>query len=371
MAEDDQERTERATDKKREEARKKGQVARSQEVLSALVLFGGMMTLYFMGAYIVHQMASYMKPALVQSTSLHLNQANVYGLLIKHLSNLLYMLIPLWLVVIMLGVAGNIMQVGVSFSSEVLSPKFERLDPIKGLKNIFSVRTLMEAAKSLLKVGFLAYASWWLIKKQIAEFPALTHLSVWDILVYTGKFSFRLFLVLGVVMVAIAVIDYAIQKYNFEKSIRMTKKEIRDEMKESEGDPQVKARIRSLQREMAKKRMMQEVPKADVVITNPTHFAIAIKYDPLSMAAPQVVAKGTELIAQKIKEIAKEHKVPVVENKPLAQTLYKTVEIGQFIPPNLFQAVAEVLAYVYKLKKKIPGNLGRQRVIPSPRPATY
>lgn len=358
MAEDDLDRTERATEKKRDEARKKGQVARSPEVLSAFVLFGGMLTLYFMGSYLVQQMAVYMKPSLLEATQFHLNQDNVYGLVLKSLTHLLYLMIPLWLVVVLLGVGGNLMQVGVHFSGEVLTPKFDRLNPVKGLKNIFSTRTLMEAAKSLLKVGFLGYVAYIAVKSQIAEFPALTKLGAWELLTYTGNFSFRLFIYLGGVMVVIALIDYAIQKYNFEKSIRMTKKEIRDEMRESEGDPAVKARVRSLQREMAKKRMMQEVPKADVVITNPTHFAIAIKYDPLSMAAPQVIAKGTRLIAQRIKEIARENGVPLVENKPLAQTLYKTVDIGQFIPPNLFQAVAEVLAYVYRLKKKIPVNLG-------------
>lgn len=359
MAEDDLERTERATDKKREEARKKGQVVRSQEVLSALVLLGGMSALYFMSSYFLTQMALYMRPALLKATHMHLNQDNVYGLLLENLSNLLYLLFPLWVVVIFLGVGGNILQTGVHVSAEAMAPKFERINPASGLKNLFSIRIVLEAIKSILKVGFLAYVAYVVVRKEIVDFPALTSLGMTDLLVYTGRFSFKLFMSLGGVMVGIALIDFFIQKYNFEKSIRMTKKEIRDEMREMEGDPAVKARIRTLQREMARKRMMQEVPKADVVITNPTHFAIAIKYDPLSMAAPQVIAKGTRLIAQRIKEIARENGIPTVENKPLAQTLFKTVDVGQFIPPNLFQAVAEVLAYVYRLKKKIPTGVGR------------
>jgi len=225
------------------------------------------------------------------------------------------------------------------------------LDPFKGIARIFSSQSVMEAVKCIMKlviVGWVGYAA---IKGEMNEISLLGAMSFDEITSYIFLTTFKIFVRCALAMVIIVAIDYGFQKWQFEKKLKMSKKEVKDELKESEGDPMIKSRIRSIQMQMARNRMMQDVPNADVVITNPTHFAVALKYDGASMGAPRVLAKGKGEIAKKIKALAVEHSILIYENKELARALYKMVEINQEVPPMLYQAVAEVLAYVYKQRR--------------------
>ncbi len=248
-------------------------------------------------------------------------------------------------------ILGNVLQVGFMFSTESIQPKIDKISPSKGFQRLFSVRSIAEMIKGILKICIIAGVAYLVIRKEIVNLIPLADQSIWGMLTYLGRVCFHILLATTVVLVFLAALDYAYQRWEFEKSIRMTKQEIKDEFKNTEGDPMIKARIRRIQREMARKRMMAEVPKATVVVTNPTHLAVAIRYEHATMNAPVVVAKGADIIAEKIREIAKENDIPIVENKPLAQVLYKIVKLNHAVPENLYKAVAEVLAFVYEQKK--------------------
>ncbi|MCK4788040.1 MAG: EscU/YscU/HrcU family type III secretion system export apparatus switch protein, partial [Desulfobacteraceae bacterium] len=247
----------------------------------------------------------------------------------------------------------NFLQVGVMFTLEPVIPKFSKISPLKGLGRLFSKQSFMELFKSVAKLAIVGVIAYWTVKGEMDRFLDLGGMGVAAIALYILKVILKIFLRVCVVMVFLAVLDYAFQKWQFEQQLKMTKHEVKEEFKRSEGDPLIKSRIRRIQLEMARRRMMQEVPKADVVVTNPVRLALAIRYDRAVMNAPEVVAKGSELVAERIKALAKKHDIPIVENKGLAQDLYRMVEIGSEIPSALFQAVAEVLAYVYRLKGKL------------------
>jgi len=257
---------------------------------------------------------------------------------------------PLFAVVFITAVLSNIMQVGLIFSLESMKPKLSKLNPIKGLGRLFSKQGFVELFKSLLKLAIVGGILYLTIKGEMKNILLLGDMEPNSIAAYILLIIFKIFIRVILAMIFLVVIDYAFQRWEHEKKMKMTKKEVKDEFKRTEGDPLVKSRIRSIQMQMARKRMMQAVPEADVVITNPTDLAVALKYDSSVMGAPRLLAKGAGKIARKIKELAEEHDIPIVENKELAQSLYSLVEIGQDIPPILYQAVAEVLAYVYKLK---------------------
>jgi flagellar biosynthetic protein FlhB len=230
-----------------------------------------------------------------------------------------------------------------------------KLNPITGMKKLASLKSLVELAKSILKitiVGGIAYA---VVASEMQLFPSLIQTTVVDIMLFIARVAFKIFFYVCLAMIVLAVLDFVYQRWQHEKSLRMTKQEVKDERKQSEGDPKVKARIRRIQIEMAQRRMMESIPQADVVITNPTHLALAIQFDAKQMIAPRVLAKGAGFIAERIKEIAREHHVPIVEDKALAQVMYKMVEIGDDIPVELYRAVAEILAYVYRLKGQYAG----------------
>jgi flagellar biosynthetic protein FlhB len=251
----------------------------------------------------------------------------------------------------LLGLLANYAQVGFLFTFEPIKPKWDKLDPMKGIKKILvSKRSAVELVKGLLKlavVGIVAYTS---LQGVVAESMLMTDSDVGGILGFMASSAFSVMLKTGLAFLVIAVLDYMFQRYEHQREMKMTKSEVKEESKQMEGDPLIKSRIRSIQRDMARRRMMQEVPKADVVITNPTHIAVALKYDMTTMPAPKVVAKGAEKIAEKMRTLAHEHHVPIVEDKPLAWALYKSVEVNATIPPELFQAVAQTLAYIYQLK---------------------
>ncbi len=346
------ERTEQATAKRRADARKKGQVARSRELPSILVMMTGLAVLFFGGLHILNQLSTLTTKLLKQMGTLVLAPDNLLALSYEIAPALLVILGPIFLGVTGMAILSNYAQVGSLFSTEAVRPDYSRLNPIKGLTRLFSRQAAMEFFKSIVKFVIIGWVAYVTIRNEGAQISALGDQEVNSIFQYVAAISSRLFFKTVLVMLGLAAVDYGFQRWSHEKSLRMTKREVQEEFKQTEGDPQVKSRIRSIQREMARRRMMAEVPKADVIITNPTHLAIALEYKYKEMAAPKVLAKGAGFVAEKIREVARSHQVPLVENKPLAQALYKTIDVGQSIPSSLYQAVADILAYVYRMKGK-------------------
>jgi flagellar biosynthetic protein FlhB len=352
MAEQDLEKSEQATPRRKQEAREKGQVARSREIPSVAVMAAGAGALYFFLPMISVELLRITREMFLGSQTLRLDQDNLYPFVVEVVTRLASWLLPLMGILALTGIAANVLQFGFLWSGEALSPKFSRINPLEGMKRILSLHTVAELIKSLLKIAVVGGVAYMLIQRELGHFPSLGDMAITQLLSYLLMLALKLFLWTGVALACMALLDFAFQKWEYEKSIRMTKEEVREELKRSEGDPITKARIRSLQREMARKRMMSSVPKADVVIANPVHLAVALSYVHGKMKAPTVVAKGAGFVAAKIKEVAKEHGITVVEDKPLARILYKTVDIGQEIPAKLYKVVAEVLAYVYRLRKQ-------------------
>lgn len=347
------EKTEKATPKKKQDSRKKGQVAKSQDINTAVNLIAVFAVLGILGPYIYKQIIGLMIDFFQHKMLEKITEENIQAMLIEVMKIMGLTLAPVFAVAVVAGVISNIMQVGFMFSTESIQFKLDKLDPIKGAKRIFSLRAIVELLKSILKISIVGFVAFYVLFKRMDEMMVLTQVSVSEAMVLLVDISFKVGLYAAVALFCIAILDYMYQKYDFEKNIRMSKQDIKDEYKNSEGDPLIKSKIKQKQRQMAMQRMMQEVPNADVVITNPTHFAIALKYDEKKADAPLVVAKGVDFVAQKIKYIAKENAVVMVENRPLARALYDQTEIGQAIPEEFFKAVAEILAFVYKTKGKI------------------
>ncbi|WP_313798665.1 flagellar biosynthesis protein FlhB [Cytobacillus sp.] len=347
------EKTEKATPKKRQDSRKKGQVAKSQDVNTAISLLAVFLFFLFAGSYMKDIVLYLMRHSFQEFMLTDLTEANVQSVFLSILKELVLLLGPIMFVALIAGVASNYMQVGFLFSTEVIQPKLEKLDPIKGFKRIFALRAIVELLKSMLKIGFVGLVTFMVLWGNIDEILILSQKSVGAALETIGNLTIKMGLFASVVLLFLSLLDYLYQKYDFEKNIRMSKQDIKDEYKNIEGDPLIKSKIKQRQREMAMRRMMQEVPNADVVITNPTHYAVALKYDETKSDAPYVVAKGVDFVAQKIKLIAKEKDIITVENRPLARALYSQADIGDAIPEEFFKAVAEILAYVYRTKKKI------------------
>ncbi|WP_433957754.1 flagellar biosynthesis protein FlhB [Cytobacillus horneckiae] len=347
------EKTEKATPKKKQDTRKKGQVAKSQDVNTALLLLAVFIFLFFASDYL-HGITIYiLEHSFQEYLSLAVTNENIYQIFMDVLKELLMLLGPIMAIAMVAGVAANYLQVGVLFTAKPIEPKLEKLDPIKGFKRIFSIRAIVEMLKSILKISFVGVVAFAVLWLRIDEILILSQKSVGTALVTITNLTIQMGLFAAIALLFLSILDYLYQKYDYEKNIRMSKQDIKDEHKNSEGDPLIKSKIKQRQREMAMRRMMQEVPKADVIITNPTHFAVCLKYDESVSDAPIVVAKGVDMVAQKIKLIAKEHDVMTVENRPLARALYDQADIGDSIPEEFFKAVAEILAYVYRIKNKI------------------
>lgn len=349
-----EEKTEKATPKKRQEARQKGQVAKSQDLPGAMILLFVFASFMMLGDYYKSRINGMFGGLFEHWLLMELTTANVMELFINITVQCLMMLLPIFAIVMLAGVVGNIMQFGFLLTGEGLKVQLKKLNPIEGFKRIFSMRSLIEFLKSILKVTIIGVMVYSAIMREWDEMLTLSSKPLEAIFAFTAGLTVSLGLQIGAVMAVLAFLDFMYQKYEHEKSLKMSKQDIKDEYKKSEGDPMIKGRIRERQRKMALQRMMQDVPKADVVITNPTHFAIALKYDASKMEAPTILAKGMDHVALRIKEIAKENDVITMENKPLARALYERAEIGDVIPADLFQAVAEVLAYVYKMKGRRP-----------------
>lgn len=347
------EKTERATPKKRQDTRKKGQTAKSQEVNTAIGLLAVFAFIFFYASFMGDKILDTFRHSFTEFMVMKLTVDQVQLVLIDVLKQMAIILAPILLIAFIAGLGSNLLQVGFLFTGEPLKPDLNKLNPIKGFKRIFSIRALVELVKSLLKIGFVGAITFAILWMRIDDVLILSQQTVGAALKTVGTLTAQMGIAASLALLFLALFDYLYQKYDFEKNIRMSKQDIKDEHKNTEGDPLIKSKIKQKQREMAMSRMMQEVPKADVIITNPTHYAIALKYDENQTDAPIVIAKGIDFIAQKIKFIANEHEIITVENRPLARALYDQVEIGEMIPDEFFKAVAEVLAYVYRIKNKI------------------
>lgn len=351
MPEGSQDKTEQATPRRLQEARRKGQVPKSADLNGAILLMvAGLYALLIKDSYITQTQAyffnyfnNFVKP---QQSEDYLVQ-----ILIDFTVNVFAVFAPLFIILMVMALAVNLAQIGFLFAPEVLKPKFDKMNPINGLKNMFSGRAMFELVKSLMKVTIVGLVIYKAVKSELANLMAIFHSPAQTVLNQVLTVALKVVLWGAAVYLGIALLDLMYQRYAFSKQMRMSKQEVKDEYKQTEGDPQIKGWLRRRQRQLLANLARKEVPQATVVVTNPTHYAVALKYEQ-PMDAPLVVAKGVDQMAKQIREIAKEHDVPVIEKKELARFLYANVEIGQAIPMEMYQAVAEILAMVYRLKNQ-------------------
>lgn len=350
------EKTEEATAKKLEKAREEGQVAKSNELVIGVSLLMLFLALKLFVGYVGRSFTEVFVESynyIGNFVNKGFNKRIALSALGKVLTKTLVISLPFYLSAVVSSVAVNVGQVKWKVTSKPLMPKLDRLSPIQGFKRMFSKDKLFELVKAIVKVGLIFYIVYSEIKDSLDLLITLYNYSLNESIIIVGDLVISLGIKVSAVLLVIGFIDLLYQKFKFKRDMRMTKQEVKDEYKQSEGDPQIKGKIRRKMQETSMKRMMQEIPNADVVITNPTHFAVAIKYDRDVSSAPVVVAKGADNLAQRIKDIARENDVEIVENKPLARMLYFNVNVGDDIPPELYQMVADVLAYVYKVKNKV------------------
>lgn len=353
------EKTEPATQKKLDDARKEGQVAKSREIANGVGLLALFLVLKFWVGQMAEQFIEVFRlvyrliPETVTFWYGDTPTADILRLFRMVLLRLLIIIGPILIIGFIIAFLCDVVQVGWKPTAKPLMPKFSKLNPISGFKKIFSVNSLVELLKSIAKIVLITFVVYGYLKNQWHLLYSLYDYDLFQAVKLLGSVVTDLGLRVSLVVLLIAFADLIYQRVKFANDMKMTKQEVKDEYKQSEGDPQIKGKIRQKMQEVSRRRMMQELPKADVVITNPTHYAVAIKYDPEVAQAPVVIAKGEDFLAAKIKEIARENDIEIVENKPLARTLYANVDVGQMVPQELYQAVAEVLAFVYKLKGKV------------------
>ena len=352
------EKTEPATAKKLENARKEGQVAKSKELGNAVALLALFVVLkIFIGSIGEKLMGGFNSiyakiPDITGNSNRNFTIQLLHNLIMDSLLNILLLMLPIFGIGVLVAFLVDLVQVKWKVTTKPMKPKFSKLNPLSGFKRIFSMRSLVELLKSVLIIIIIVYVSYTELKDKFIYLFYLYDITIPESLVFIGNLILGLGLKISAIFLIVGFGDLAYQKHKFKEDQKMTKQEVKDEFKNSEGDPQVKGQIRQKMRQASQRRMMQSVPQADVVITNPTHFEVAIKYDPETASAPILLAKGEDYLAQKIKEAARENQIEIVENKPLARAIYFNVEIGAQIPPELYQAVAEVLAFVYKVKNK-------------------
>lgn len=356
-SQDSGEKTEKASKKKKDKAKEEGQVAKSREIGTAFSVV--VLTSFIYTAWdhflvdISAMLGNDLSPERIASGSAMITTNTVMRAYVNSLIDGLRILWPVLVLAMLCGILADVLQTGFMFNTKALAPKFSRINPIEGFKRIFSGRTMAEFAKAMLKVVFLCYFTYSEYRNAMMGFPSMMNEGVGAAFSGFMKIALRIATKMGGVLVAIAGVDYLYQRWRYEKDLMMTKQEVKEEYKQMEGDPQVKGEIRRKQRQISRMRMMRQVQDADVVITNPTHYAVAIRYRENEDSAPMVLAKGTDFLAQKIKEKAKKCNVEIVENRPVARALYRYCEIGDEIPRELYQAVAEILAYVYRMKNKV------------------
>jgi flagellar biosynthetic protein FlhB len=354
MAFDDGDKTEAPTPRRREEARERGQIAKSADLTSALLLLGGMLLMRWLGPSLISWLIAAMRTHLDQSdpvSSLRLDWipiASSVGLTV------LYAAGPLLVSACLLSIASNLLQVGFVFTTTPLEPSLDKLDPVKGFSRVFNMRALFTLAMSLIKLGLVGAVAWSAISSRIPELMLAMQVDSTHLLALMATLCYDVGVRLGLALLILALIDYFYQRWKHERDLRMTREQVKEEMRRMEGDPIIRQRRRRMQLAAAMQQIRKMVPQADVIVTNPTELAIALKYDAKSMSAPRVIAKGADYLAQKIREIAALHGVPIIERKPLAQALYKMVEVGHEVPEQFYKAIAEILAYVYELSGKAP-----------------
>jgi flagellar biosynthetic protein FlhB len=346
----DPSKTEKPTPHRIKEARERGQVARSVEINSVVVLLAGLLTIRYAGPYMVDSLRD-ITIFFYQNMNTSLGTENIYTYGIFLMGRIFLILAPVLGTILFVGLLANYLQVGVLFSLKPLTPKFSNINPTTGFQRLFSRRAIVEFIKSILKlliIGWIAYAG---VKAVLPQLVMAMDMQGTEALAFVGSMALSILSKIILVLVVLAILDYLYQKWDYEDNLRMSKQEIRDEFRQAEGDPMIKARIRQIQREMARRRMFDAVPRADVVVTNPTHVAVALEYKE-GMQAPVVLAKGERVVAERIRDMAIKNRIPIVQNPPLARALLKSCPVGAPISPDLFEAVAEVLAFVYRLNKR-------------------
>ncbi len=358
---DDSQKTEEPTARRLEQAREKGQVAKSQEINHWFMILAAALIVGVFGESFGKGIVESLYRFIEQPHAIRLDQGQLIELYMETIGDIgLVLLLPLSVAVIAALIAG-IIQNGLIFSTEPLIPKLEKLSLIKGLKRMFSSRSLVEFAKGMLKISLVSGVILILLWPAWGIVPNITTLSVPKFMGLLQSLGTRVLVGVLAAMALIAAVDFLYQKQQHIKKLRMSKQELKEEFKQSEGDPMIKARLRQIRMERARRRMMAAVPEADVVITNPTHYAVALKYESNEMGAPVLTAKGVDAVAMRIREVAKEHDVPIVENPPLSRALYEGVDLDQEVPPEHYKAVAEIIGYIMRLKDKMPGRRGRPR----------
>jgi len=352
MAErDGQERSEQATQKRREEAHKKGQVPRSREVTSAALILGSLLGLHWVGSALATKTVLFASTNWSALSAQPMSQQALYDLMFSYLQWGAMATLPILFFVTAVSVAASALQHGWVWATPI---DWKRVDPFAGFGRLFSVTALVELLKTLLKFFLVVAVSYFVIRRAVPGMVLLVQSGTEQVLPEIGRLVSRLMLWCGLLIGFLAVADYLFQRWEFERSLMMSRQELKEELRQTEGDPMLRARIRRIQKELARKRMMVEVPKAQLVITNPTRLAVALMYEPGGrMHAPRVLAKGSGYIAQKIREIAEKHQVPVITNQLLARALYKSVKVGEYIPSRFYVAVAEILAYVFRIRGKL------------------
>lgn len=348
---DGTEKSEEATSKKKEDSRKEGNVAKSQDLSSGVLLIASVGLMY---AYLPYIMENFEKLIVTffQFNNFTVTHDSSVDLFFFGVEVVAKVCLPFFAILFVISIAINAFQVGFYVSAKAIEPKFNKLNFFANfMKTFFNKRKLVELIKSLLKIFVLGYYAWYLVESELDIIVRMTDAEYQDQMAYLGKLVFNISIRLSIIVLVIGILDYAYQKWQHNQDIKMTKQEVKEEYKQMEGDPQVKNKIRQAQRDAARKRMMEEVPKSDVVITNPTHYAVAIRYDMQQDNAPKVVAKGQRLMALKIKEIARQYGVKIVEDPPLARTLYNSVDVDEEIPENLYKALAQILMTLDKFRR--------------------
>ena len=353
------EKTEEPTGKKLEDARKEGQVAKSKEIANAFGILALFLLMRFYVGRLGYGLIEYFSgvynqiPNMIQMYDGRIPAAALITALRGMGMRIALIIAPVLIVGVVVAFVCDVVQVKWKPTTKPMKPKLSKLSPLKGFKRIFSANSLVELVKSIAKIGLISYVAYSYLSGRIDEIFLLYGLGITQAIGLIGEIVLNLGIRIAVIYMVIAFLDYMYQRWKHHEDLKMTKQEVKDEYKNAEGDPQIKGKQRQRMREASLRRMMQQLPEADVVITNPTHYAVAVKYDPEQYDAPYVIAKGENYLAQRIKDIAKENSIEIVENKPLARMLYTNVEVGGMIPPELYQAVAEVLAFVYHLKGKV------------------
>jgi len=356
MADDAGDKTEAPTPRRLTDAREEGRVARSTDLNAAIGLLAGLMLLHGFGSRVTAAWLTLLRDGLSARDPAAVSRIDLLTIVSRIGTTVLFAIGPILAGLLLASLLSNLLQIGLLLTPRPLAPKFSKLNPISGVKRLFSAQTWVQLGMNLVKlavVGFVAYRA---IRDRAGDILVAIATGGWKQVAVMSSLLYDVGLKLALILLVLALLDFAWQKYRFIRDMRMSKQEVKEEMRRMEGDPVMKQRRRQAQLAAALQRIKSAVPKADVVVTNPTELAIAIRYDPDTMAAPRVVAKGKGHLAKKIREIAIAHRIPIVERKPLAQALYKTVEVGQEVPEQFYKAIAEILAYVYELTGRTPGR---------------